>query len=126
MYRIRIESCENINESYTFDAETLAGVIALCLTELSSDDYSQLDLTEAMAILLETIAEAMRRHEAGDPPIAKQWDFSSPEEAYYVMFFEDSDDDTRESCKDIWDDADKGLDKAVRDIVSPGWTSVDA
>jgi len=57
MYRIRIESCENADEGYTFDHETLAGVIALCITELSSDEYSQLDLPEAMATLVAFVIE---------------------------------------------------------------------
>lgn len=67
--------------------------------------------------------------DTSDPDNVSRFDdmqSSSPEEAYYVMFFEDSEDDMRESCESIWNDADKGLDKAVRDIVSPGWTSVDA
>lgn len=128
MYRIRIESCENADEGYTFDHETLAGVITTCITELSSDDHSQLDLPEAMAtLLLDTIVEAMRRHDAGEPPIAKQWDFSSPDDAYYVQFFEDSEDDDGTPCEEVWNSSgEAGLDKAVRDIVSPGWTSVDA
>ena len=126
MYRIRIESCENADEGYTFDHETLAGVITTCVTELSANEYSQLDLTEAMATLLDTIVEAMRRHDAGEPPIAKQWDFSSPDDAYYVAFYEDSEDDDGTPCEELWNSADKGLDKAVRDIVSPGWDVVDA
>ena len=100
MYRIRIESCVNADEGYTFDSETLADVITTCATGLSNAK-GWLDVSE-MATLLDTIVEAMRRHDAGDPPIAKEWDFSSPDDAYYVAFYEDSEDDDGTPCEQIW------------------------
>lgn len=101
MYRIRIESCENPDEGFTFDHETLAECISTCVTEFSNA-VGYLEVSE-MATLLDTIVEAMRRHDAGEPPIAKEWDFSAPDDAYYVMFFEDSDDDDGTPCQDVWD-----------------------
>jgi hypothetical protein len=44
----------------------------------------------------------MRKHDIGEPPIARHWDFSSPEDAYWVVFWEDSEDDTGISCEAIW------------------------
>ena len=101
MYRIRIESCANADESYTFDAETLADVITTCVTGVSNAK-GWLNISE-MATLLDTIVEAMRRHEAGDPPIAKEWDFSSPDDAYYIMFFEESEEDDGTQCRTVWE-----------------------
>ena len=126
MVRIRIEACENADEGFTFDGDTIAEVIATCVTEMA-DYAAQLDLPCEMANLLETIAAAMDRHTEGNPPIARHWDFSSPESAYYVMFWEDSSDDDGTSCADAWvSSGEASLDKAVRDIVSPGWDRVEA
>lgn len=125
MYRIRIESCENPDEGFTFDHETLAECITTCIIEFSNAT-GYLEIGE-MATLLDTIVRAMRLHESGNTPIARQWDFSSPDDAYYVQFFEDSEDDDGTPCEEAWHNSgEAGLDKAVRDIVSPGWTSVDA
>lgn len=95
-YRIRIESCENADEGFTFDHETLAGVLTTCISELGEYEYWD------APSLLETLAKAIRNHDAGEPPIAKQWDFSSPDDAYYVAFYEDSEDDDGTPIDVIW------------------------
>jgi hypothetical protein len=102
MYRIRIESCENADEGFTFDHETLAECITTSITEFSNA-VGWFNVKE-MATLLDTIVEAMRKHDDGEPPIAKEWDFSSPEEGYYVVFFEDSEDDDGTPCETIWNE----------------------
>lgn len=127
MIRIRIEACDTESgEFYVIDGESIPEVVVRCVTDLTSAEAGLLDLPVGMVNLLETIAEAMRKHDRGEPPIARCWDFSSPEEAFYVAFFEDSEDDDGTDLATIWANADGGLDKSVRDIVSPGWDSVEA
>jgi hypothetical protein len=101
MYRIRIESCENADEGYTFDHETLAGAITTCVTELAEANECWSEVSD-MATLLDTLVEAMRKHDAGETPIAREWDFSSPGDAYYIAFYEDSEDDDGTPCENIW------------------------
>lgn len=127
MVRIKIESCES-GEVYVIDGESIPEVVVKCITDITSlsTDHGSLELPSGMANLLETIGEAMRKHDNGEPPIARCWDFSSPEEAFYVMFFEDSEDDDGTDCATVWANVDRGLDRAVRDIVSPGWDRVEA
>jgi hypothetical protein len=127
MYRLRIESCENPDEGFTFDHEHLSGLIATCVTELANSDRFMSDPILEAATLLDTIVRAMKQHDAGDPPIAREFDFSSPEDAYYVVFYEDSDDDDGKPLNAMWHSSgEAGLDAAVRDIVSPGWRSVES
>jgi hypothetical protein len=121
MIRIRLEACEG-DESYVFDGLTVAAAIADCVHTVSIGCGQLTDV----ATLLHTLAKAISLHEEGAPPIAREWDFSIPEAAYYIMFFDDSEDDDGTDCATVWANADGGLDKAVRDIVSPGWDRVEA
>lgn len=137
--RLIITSAENGDDNYVFDHETIAGVVGACMNEFI--DMPTLDMPREVADLLETIAAAIRQHDKGEPPIAKHWDFSSPESAFYVLFFEDSEDDAGEPAHVIWERArakDAGLDAAVRAVINgdqdeviqavapAGWDSIEA
>jgi hypothetical protein len=99
MIRIKIEACDS-DELYFFDSETISGAVAACVKQLGFGD-SSLNTPSEMAELLSTIAEAIRRYDNGEPPVAHSWDFSSPESAFYVVFFEDAGDDDGTPAKEI-------------------------
>lgn len=103
MIRIKIEGIDS-DERYTFDSETIAGAIADCVQTLAPGE-SFFSIPSEMADLLETIAQAIRKHDNGEPAVAREWDFSSPESAYFVLFFEDASDDDGTPAEIVWRNA---------------------
>lgn len=106
MIRIKIEGCDS-GERYTFDSETISGAVADCVRELGQGE-SSLNIPSEMADLLETIAESIRRYDNGELPVARHWDFSAPESAYYVLFFEDAGEDDGTPAEVVLENAKSG------------------
>lgn len=125
--RLVLTSCDNPDEGFTFDHATVLEAIGACMAELAAQEIGI--SPPEVADLLDTIAAAIRRHDEGNPPIARHWDFSSPESAFYVLFFEDSGDDDGTPAHVIWERArDMAADQSevIAAVAPVGWDSVDA
>jgi hypothetical protein len=84
MMRLVVQSCDDPSELYQVTAATVGELVSTMLL-----DRDVTNDPEIVATLLENIAKAMRQ--GGEP--VKEFDVSSPECAYIVLFYEDAGDD---------------------------------
>lgn len=77
--KITVASLESTEDRFIFEAPTLALAVAQCVTVLA-DGVWRFEYAEDFATLLKTLGEAIG-NESGK---AKEWDFSSPDDAYTI------------------------------------------